>query len=126
MAYSDFTLETVMERFELIEVNQSLFEKAPSIPVSDWLKQSLAIGQDLGLRSGTEKARSEFIVVPILMELSSRNPDRFTIYSGKQMDVDKERGLNGECDFILSKGKSSRVIHAPVISLVEAKNKTLI
>jgi hypothetical protein len=125
MAYSDFTLETVMERFELIEVNQSLFENAPSISVSDWLKQSLAIGQDLGLRSGTEKARSEFIVVPILMELSRQNPDQFTIYSGKSLDVDKERGLNGECDFILSKGKASRVIHTPVISLVEAKKQDI-
>lgn len=125
MVYSDLTLETVIQTFELVELNQPLFEDAPFIPISDWLKQTLAIGQDLGLRSGTEKARSEFIVVPILLELKQRNPDQFTIYSGKQMDVDKERGLNGECDFILSKGEVSRVIQAPIFSLVEAKKQDI-
>jgi hypothetical protein len=125
MAYSDFTLEMVMERFNLIEVNRSLFDNIPLISMSDWLKHSLAIGQDLGLRSGTEKARSEFIIVPILLELNQQNPDQFTIYSGKQMDVDKEQGLNGECDFILSKGAASRVIQAPIVSLVEAKKQDI-
>lgn len=125
MAYSDFTLETVLETFDLLEVNQSLFSQVLPLPISDWLRETLAIGQDFGLRSGTEKARSEFIVVPILLELERRNPHQFAIYSGKSMDVDKDRGLNGECDFILSRGVASRVIQTPIFSLVEAKKQDI-
>jgi hypothetical protein len=62
MAYSYFTLEEVLKRFELIEVNQSLFSLVQPISISDWLKETLAIGQDFDLRSGSEKARSETIL----------------------------------------------------------------
>jgi hypothetical protein len=125
MAYSDFTLETVLDTFDLLEVNQSLFDQVLPLPISDWLRETLAIGQDFGLRSGTEKARSEFIVVPILLELERRNPNQFAIYSGKSLDIDKDRGLNGECDFILSRGAASRVIQTPIFSLVEAKKQDI-
>jgi hypothetical protein len=121
MAYSDFTLEQVLDRFGITELNQALFENIQPLTISEWLKETLAIGQDFGLRSGSEKARSEFIVVPILLELAHRNPNQFAIYSGKNLDVDREKGLNGECDFVLSKGETTRVIQAPVFSLVEAK-----
>ncbi|MCY7392328.1 MAG: hypothetical protein LH647_12845 [Leptolyngbyaceae cyanobacterium CAN_BIN12] len=125
MAYSDFTLEAVVEQFGLVEKNEALFATVQPIPASDWLTETLSISQKLGVRSGTEKARSEFIIVPILLELERRNPNQFMIYSGKSMDVDKSKGLNGECDFILSKGEATRVIQAPIFSLVEAKKQDI-
>jgi hypothetical protein len=125
MAYSDFTLEAVVEQFELVEINTALFPTVQPISLSAWLHETLLISKDLGLRSGTEKARSEFIVVPILLELERRNPKQLMIYSGKSMDVDKSKGLNGECDFILSKGEATRVIQAPIFSLVEAKKQDI-
>ena len=125
MAYSDFTLDAVVEQFGLVEKNEALFAAVQPIPVSDWLTETLSISQKLGVRSGTEKARSEFIIAPILLELERRNPNQFMIYSGKSMDVDKSKGLNGECDFILSKGEATRVIQAPIISLVEAKKQDI-
>jgi len=39
--------------------------------------------------------------------------------------VDKERGLNGECDFILSAKPKTPYIDTPIISLVEAKHGEL-
>jgi hypothetical protein len=41
------------------------------------------------------------------------------------MDVDRTSGLTGECDFILSKGEASRVVQAPIFSLVEAKSQDI-
>ena len=125
MAYSDFTLDAVVEQFGLVEKNEALFAAVQPISASDWLTETLSISQKLGVRSGTEKARSEFIIAPILLELERRNPNQFMIYSGKSMDVDKSKGLNGECDFILSKGEATRVIQAPIISLVEAKKQDI-
>ncbi len=125
MVYSDFTLETIVEQENLQLVEASLFAGFTAVAPSDWLKETLSVSQKLGLYSGTEKARSEFIVVPILLDVERRNLDRFTIFSGKNLDINREKGLNGECDFILSKGKPSRLLQAPIFSLVEAKKQDI-
>jgi hypothetical protein len=39
--------------------------------------------------------------------------------------VDKERGLFGECDFILAKGEITHTIQAPIFALVAAKKKDI-
>ena len=59
------------------------------------------------------------------MDIERRNHDRFTIFSGKSFDVDRSKGLNGECDFILSKGQPTRLIQAPIFALVEAKKQDI-
>ena len=73
----------------------------------------------------SEKARSEWIVVPILKELRTRNSKFFTIYSGDMLVGDKEAGLQGECDFILSKDTKSYEISIPIFQIVEAKRNDL-
>ncbi len=41
--------------------------------------------------------------------LRENNP----IYSGKNLDADKENGLSGECDFIISRGEQTfTIVHA--------------
>jgi len=65
MAYSDFTLEAVERQFGIVTQEADLFPSSPSAPVPDWLPGWLARGTRLALIS--EKARSEFIVVPILL-----------------------------------------------------------
>lgn len=62
MAYSDFTLEVVEQRLGVTTQEADLFPSRPSAPVPDWLPGWLARGTRLALIS--EKARSEFIVVP--------------------------------------------------------------
>ena len=125
MAYSDFTLEQVITNFELTEVRQSLFNQVAPLSPSEWLLESLSRGIDLALSSASEKARSEFIVAPILMEMDKRTVDDFAIYSGRNLDADSARGLNGECDFILSKGEISYTLRAPILALVEAKKNDI-
>jgi hypothetical protein len=121
MAYSDFSLTEVSEKLTLSLINHRLFENLLPIQPSSWLNETLNLSLDFALKSGSEKARSEFIVAPILLEMERINDRKFAIYSGKNLDADKERGLTGECDFILSKGAIAYTIETPIFALVEAK-----
>ncbi|KHD06644.1 hypothetical protein PN36_29850 [Candidatus Thiomargarita nelsonii] len=121
MSYSEFSLKRVKKEFNLTEKKVKLFDSENEIEASDWLKETLDLSLELALSSSSEKARSEFIVAPILLELEKINNKSFSIFSGENLEADSEKGLNGECDFILSKGPISSTIQVPIFSLVEAK-----
>ena len=123
MAYSDFTLEAVERQLRVKTQEADLFPHLPTATVPDWLPASLARGTRLALIS--EKARSEFIVVPILLAARELSGDRFAIFSGQRLDVDPEQGLVGECDFILALAPSLPPLHAPVMTVVEAKKNDI-
>ena len=123
MAYGDFTLEEIEERFGIKNRVANLFAELVPIAPSDFLKQLLPIVRSLPLRS--EKSKSEAIVFPLLLELRRRNGDFFTIYSGENLAADEARGLKGECDFILAKDVHSYSINYPIIPVVEAKKNDL-
>jgi hypothetical protein len=125
MAYSDFSLESVVEQFELVLAEKFLFHNIALVTPSQWLQQTLSITQKFGLKAATEKARSEFVVAPILAELEQRNPNGVEIFSGKSLDIDRVQGLNGECDFIIGRGEMSRILQAPILALVEAKKQDM-
>lgn len=125
MAYSDFSLRKVKKTFSILEKRELLFENITPEPISDWLKETLETSLHLALASSSEKARSEFLVVPLLFEVYKRNSRKFAIYSGETFEVDKEQGLIGECDFIFSKGEMTHTIQAPIFTLVEAKKKDI-
>jgi hypothetical protein len=119
MAYSDITLTQLKDQFGISNFQKHLFEKMPPLEISEWLQKCLEIAAELPVRS--EKAKSEWIVAPILTELRNRNDKFFTIYSGENLVGDASQGLNGECDFILSKESGSFDINCPIIQVVEAK-----
>lgn len=121
MAYSDFSLAKVKKTFGLTEKMIPLFQDQNTIEPSQWLQETLNISLKVALSSSSEKARSEFIIAPILLEMEKRNHEAFAIFSGERLDLDDEQGLKGECDFILSKGPISTTIQTPIFSLVEAK-----
>ncbi len=125
MAYSDFTVQSVKKAFALQECPVDLFPGLGTLEPSSWLQETLSLSVKLALSSSSEKARSEFIVAPILLEVEKRNEDVFAIFSGERLDIDNESGLKGECDFILSKGPISSTIQAPVFALVEAKKNDI-
>lgn len=120
MAYSDFTsLEQVETRLGIRNKATDLFAEVTPQEPSEWLKTALAIAHELPLKS--EKAKSEWIIVPILTEIRNRNHKLFTIYSGDTLNADEEKGLKGECDFILAKDTGSLSISYPIIHILEAK-----
>lgn len=123
MSYSSFNLETVKSRFKLeLARDKELFTEAEEIEPSHLLKEILKENVPLALAIHTEKARSELIVAPILVEIRRRLDHRVSLFSGTEFNVDRERDLNGVCDFILSLSPEQLTITAPVISVVEAKN----
>ena len=119
MLYRSFNFKKLREQFGIQPRIIALFPDVRSINPSNWLTQTLAISAATPLN--TEKERSERIVSPILLELRERNDRRFLVLSGLVFDVDAEQGLNGECDFILSRNPFDFEIQSPVFTLVEAK-----
>src|SRR5947209_4118357 len=119
MSYSEFSLELVEQSLGVALREADLFPDAAPAPVPDWLPGLLARGTRLALIS--EKARSEFIVVPILLAARELCADRVAIFSGQRLDVDPGRGLAGECDFILAIGPAVPPLRVPIAPVVEAK-----
>ncbi|EDN68099.1 conserved hypothetical protein [Beggiatoa sp. PS] len=123
MPYSSFTLKKIEKTFQLQETVQNLFPNVQPLEISDWLQQTLEKGACLPLKS--EKARSEMIVVPILLEMMEKNHRTITIFSGENLEVDTDKGLNGECDFIISRAIKTYTLQAPILALVEAKQNII-
>jgi hypothetical protein len=119
MTYSDFTLAQVCKTFALELRRSPLFAGVSAVAVSSWLSDWL--GRSLPFAFGSEKARSEFLVVPILMASIERNNHALSIYSGQRLDVAPDQGLAGECDFLLTRTPPLPILQAPVVALVEAK-----
>jgi hypothetical protein len=126
MAYSDFTIEEVIERFSLkYSDSLMLFSDVQSVAISSLLQQNLQRGIKRALDISTEKARSEFIIAPILLELGEVEPGKISLFSGSSFNVAPEEGLYGICDFIISKSNIQTLITAPVLMIVEAKNENI-
>ncbi len=126
MSYSQFTLEKVEETFGLSIIEKlELFDTIPEVQISDFLKQCLAYNTPLALEIATEKARSEMIIAPILIELKQQFESNISLFSGREFNVDSQLGLIGYCDFIISKSPSQLIIKSPVAVIVEAKNDNI-
>ncbi len=126
MAYSDFTLSEIKEKFQLsIEEQADIFSDAGEEKISDFLSEILKENIPLALAIHTEKARSEMIVVPVLIELRKISDHQISLFSGVEFNVDKEKGLNGFCDYIISLSEEQLYVSSPFISIVEAKNDNI-
>ena len=126
MAYSDFTLDSARRAFALIvEEQEDLFRGLPARDVDPGLQAALDDNAPLAISIHTEKARSELIVSPILLEIRRLMDRRIGFFSGITFDVAADRGLNGACDFILSKSPAQFVLSAPALTVVEAKNDNI-
>jgi hypothetical protein len=125
MAFRDFSFPEVHQALGLTLAEANLFGVVPAMELPVEFAERMRAGVDLALAINTEKARSEFIIAPILMELRRLLGDAFGLFSGIEFDVDASRGLNGYCDFILTRSPLQSVLTAPLIAIVEAKNDNL-
>lgn len=126
MPYSEFTLSRVTSDFgiEIID-NQNIFGTIKPSTSSDDLKNKLEDSVPLALAINTEKARSEFIIAFVLFELKNNFRDRISLFSGIDFDVDKDKCLNGFCDFIISLSPKQVFLTSPIVTVVEAKNENI-
>lgn len=125
MAYNNFTLDSVKNQFKLklsdAPFCESISPIEPQPMILDILNQWLPIAE----AARTEKAKSELLVSPILIEARRLADDRVQIFSGEEFNVDRSKGLNGFCDFLFSRSDNRLTIDAPVLMLVEAKRGEL-
>lgn len=120
MAYSDFTLTKLRKQFGLEQNKIKLFDHVSDIQPSAHL--IFDIQEGLEMPKNTEKARSENLVSPILKEIFRRNKKKLTLFPGYGLNVDSDKGLNGNCDCIIAGRADIMELINPIICLVEAKN----
>jgi hypothetical protein len=126
MSYSQFSIELIKTNFGItISELFGTFSDIPEVGYSDFLAQTLREYVPLALSIDTEKARSEFIVAPILFEIRKQSQEAISLFSGKEFNVDLEKGLTGFCDFLISRSPEQLLIEAPVFAVVEAKNDNI-
>ena len=120
MAYSKFTLDKVMQQFDVsVTDDTELFSKVENIPPSIFLQALLEKPTSFNIES--EKARSEKIIAPIIDDIFTTVPNKFAIFSGENFDVDKHQSLNGLADYIICVSKSKAIIQSPVAAIAESK-----
>jgi hypothetical protein len=125
MAYSDFSLKKVKQDFNLTILEQHFLPKidpvGPSPLLTEWLETNLPLAVALG----TEKARSELVICPVLVEVKRLLKQQISLFSGNDFTVDAAVGLSGVCDFLLSRSPQQLFVEAPAIVVVEAKKEDL-
>ncbi len=126
VAYSNFTLAQLIETFDLsLQESSGLLGSVPEAEASEFLKMTLSENVALAVAIGTEKARSEMIITPILLELRRQFAKKISLFSGVDFTVSPEQGLSGVCDYLISRSAEQLLVRSPVIMLVEAKNENL-
>ena len=127
MAYSDFTLSELKRKFQLVvDETRNLFADTAEADLTPSLSDTLTRYLPLALNLTTEKARSELLIVPVLVEFKLLHRDRISLFSGIDFTVDEEAGLKGRCDYILARSPEQLDLTAPVCILVEAKNENIV
>jgi hypothetical protein len=125
MAFRDFGFPEVQQALGLTLAETDLFSGVPALDLPAEFSERMRSDIALALAINTEKARSEFIIAPVLSELRRLLGGSFGLFSGVEFDVDSSRGLNGFCDFILTRSPLQSVLTAPVVTIAEAKNDNL-
>jgi hypothetical protein len=124
MSYSQFSLSEVQELFNLsITEGVGIFAGLPSTPISDYLQETLNYNISLALAINSEKARSELIIAPVLVELKKLTG--YGLFSGVEFNVDPSQGLAGYVDFLVSRDPEQLFVKAPVVTIVEAKKEDI-
>jgi hypothetical protein len=126
MAYSEFSLSRLRESFGLtIEEPKHLFSGCSPAEPSDYLRLTLDENLSLAMALNTEKARSELVIAPVLLEVRRQLRFKIGFFSGAEFNVDPVQGLTGFCDYILTTTQDSYEVRSPVLTLVEAKNENI-
>ena len=124
MAYSDYTFSKLKKRFNISQESVYLFEGITINPVVPSTRILEDIKEAEQMPMLTEKAKSEYIIAPLVKDLKRRHPF-LSIFSGYAFNIDTDNELNGAPDFLISKRPKIVEIEAPVFCIMETKNKTV-
>ncbi|MCB1190600.1 MAG: hypothetical protein H7A23_19900 [Leptospiraceae bacterium] len=122
-SYSDFTIQDLQDMFGIKDKIDALNLCRKEVEPSEWLLATFA--KHKGLPIASEKAKSEMLITPILLDMHERQPSAFSFFSGYTFEVDKNLALTGRCDYLITKEIQSTNIEAPIIGIFEAKDDSL-
>ncbi|MGL4422974.1 MAG: hypothetical protein ACRCZF_20060 [Gemmataceae bacterium] len=127
MAYSDFDLAHAVDSFGLaIVAARDLFAIVtpivPSIVLQDWLQEY----QPIAAAIPAERARSEYLITPILAEMRRQAVGPVLFFPGAPLDVDPARGLNGYLDYVIARSANAYFVEAPLVAVVEGKRDNVV
>jgi hypothetical protein len=127
MVYSDFTMSELEDKFGIREKTiKGLLDKKKFsvITPSSMLLSELEDGNSLPLFS--EKAKSEYLITPILREIWRLCDKKFQLFSGYTFNVSEIDKLTGVCDYLFSTEKTVTQVRSAVFCVIEAKNRSVI
>ncbi len=126
MPFSDFDMATVESDLALtIAPRVSLFSHVPVMATPPEILRALAPGFKLAKDSDNEKAKSEFIIAPMLIQLWQAMGESFGLFTGVELNADSSRGLNGVCDYLLTKSPFQLRPRLPILVIIEAKKDSV-
>ena len=92
-----------------------------------YLRDLLSEFAPVALGLNTEAARREYITTPLLIEAKRRAAGPVNVFPGATLDADKERGLNGFCDYLIAHSEQIYYLRGPLAAVVvEAKREDII
>ena len=126
MAFGDFRYPDVLRQLGLTYASaRDLFGAVPPVAAGAGLIADLPVFSRLALASGTEKARSEWLIAPVLGDAWARYDGQISLYSGTGFSAEPESGLTGYVDFLIGRSPQNVSVTPPVVILVEAKNENI-
>lgn len=125
MPYSSFTLAKAKKEFGLTTAEGGRF-LPPIDPIAPSSRLQEAL-EDLpwAIAVGSQKAKSEGIIYPILQEVRRILNNQVSLFSGRDFTVDVNKGLNGYVEYLISRSQEQLEIEAPVVVVGEAKRDNL-
>lgn len=127
MAYADFSFSKVKKLFRLKTV-----ENEPAIPYNSIdrdrvidLEKIINENSPLATAIGTDKARSSLLITPVLVEVRKLLGRQISLFIGTEFNVDRELGLTGICDYILSLSPEQYIVESPILMLAESQDADL-
>jgi hypothetical protein len=122
MVYIDFTVGKVKQAFGIQTIEgKPFFPTIAPVAPSSTLMEVLDETLPLAVALPSEKAKSELLISPILVEVRKYLKHQVSLFSGQDFTVDADLGLSGICDFLISRSPEQLEIESPVVVLVEAK-----
>lgn len=126
MAYSTFDLVKVQTAFNLtLQETVHFLGEVPPMAADALLQETLKENVPLALAQGNEKARSEWIINPVLTAIRRLSKSQISVFSGREFNIDPQQELVGYVDFLMARSPRLLVLEAPIIMMVEAKPENL-
>ena len=126
MPYNAFNIDRVRRAFGLtIETPSGLFEAVRPVPLDPLAATMIDRYRGLAGIMGTDKAKAELVIAPLLSEFWRAGRNRVSLLSGVALDVDPAADLAGVCDFVLGYSPQLNYVMKPVAIIAQAKDDNL-